>query len=138
MKKIAKITTVVLTFLCALMMFCACRNYSSVKKAFENAGYTEDTSITEYQEQYKDLLSEEKENGEVETVATLHVLSKGLLGGTVVVIEFNSTKALQEKYEESATLQGIIKDLQKSDYVNGTCVLLLNLSTDGLEIFKNA
>ncbi|MBO5525514.1 MAG: hypothetical protein J5993_02060 [Clostridia bacterium] len=138
MKKITKITAILAALLCALVALCACSNYGSVRKAFEKAGYAEDQSIQEYQGRYGDLLTEENEKGEKVTVATLHVLSKGLLGGTVVIIEFQSTKKMQEKYNESATLQGLITDLQKSDYVNGACVLLLNLSNDGLEIFKNA
>lgn len=138
MKKIARITTIFVAMLCALVMLCSCSNYKSVQRAFEKAGYTESQTVQDYQKQYGNLLTTENEKGESVTVATLHVLSKGLLDGTVVIVEFNSSKELAEKFKENNTLQGIVKDMENSDYVNGTCVLLLNLSKDGLEIFKNA
>ncbi len=137
MKKTFKIASVLAVVVCALLCFCACSSYSKVLKAFEKEGYSESDTVSTYQEQIKGYIGEtDEESGDV----TVHVLYKGdgLLKQVVVIAEFASSKALEEKYAESADLQNLVKDLQNSDYVNGNCVLLLNLATDGLTIFKNA
>jgi hypothetical protein len=73
----------------------------------------------------------------------------GLLGGiagaiesllkTVVVLEFESdddlTKAIAE--DGSETLKGLLKDVQKSEYVNGNC-LLVTIDPTAKEIFSRA
>lgn len=141
MKKQLRICAVIATLVCALICFCSCGKYNSILKAFEDAGYTESDTATDIQQSVKDMVFGKDEDGnEDRSDVTLHVLYKGdgLVKATVIIAEFKSDKALEERYEESKDLQNLVKDLQNSDYVNGNCVLVFNLASDGLTIFKNA
>ncbi len=144
MKKSLRISAIIVTLICALICLCSCSNYNAILRAFEKEGFTESDTVESYQDQFHDMLYGSEEDGETDVNKIhIHVLYKGsgLLKSVAVIAEFESSKALQEKYEESADLQNLVKDLQSSDYVNGTCVLLLNidlLGADILEIFKNA
>lgn len=93
-----------------------CNSFNGIKKNFENAGYTysEEVNTT-----IKSLLTEfEKED----VVVTPHVFTKSL--NIAVVLEFKSTKEMNQQIEESETLKGLLKDFQKSDFVKGNCVLI--------------
>ena len=64
------------------------------------------------------------------------------VGGYVLILEFASTGDIDKIFGEdgSETIKGIIKDAQKSDYVNGNCVLApltLAYAEEALELFKN-
>ena len=50
MKKKVTLLTVLLLTLSMLFALTACSSYGSIKKAYENAGYTESESIQEYQD----------------------------------------------------------------------------------------
>lgn len=141
MKRQLRICALIATLICAFICFCGCSNYNSILKAFEDAGYTESDTVSDVQQSIKDMVFGKDENGnEDKSDVTLHVLYKGsgLIKASVVIAEFKSSKALEERYEESNDLKNLVKDLQNSDYVNGNCVLVVNLASDGLEIFKNA
>ena len=55
------------------------------------------------------------------------------------VIEFASDKELKKALEESETLKGMISDAQKSDVVNGNCVLFVGINyAKQIEIFNKS
>lgn len=136
MKKVLKTGLLAALCLLTVLSFAACSKFGGVKKAFEKAGYT-------YSEEANDTVNkikEELKDADGNTIpVTPHLFTKSL--SVVIVFEFKSSKELEKAVEESATLKGFVKDVQKSDYVNGNCVLftldLLNLSSI-VEIFKNA
>lgn len=115
MKKYFRIGSLfLLVFLATFLV--GCNSFNGIKKNFEDAGYTysEDVNTT-----IKSLLTEfEKED----VVVTPHVFTKSF--NIAVVLEFKSTKEMNQQIEESETLKGLLKDLQKSDFVKGNCVLI--------------
>ena len=119
MKRKVTLLTVLMLTLSMLFALTACSSYGSIKKAYEDAGYTESESVQEYQDEIVEAMGEDYEN-----VCTIHLFTKDLLD-FALILEFHSTKDLEEAYESSETLKGLVKDLQNSDLVNGNCVLFL-------------
>lgn len=140
MKHMIKVVALLLV-LVSVFSLVSCSSYSRVEKNFKNAGYevvdtSDDSSVKS--------ITAELEKGEIKF--TMHLFKKsgaGLLGADVyaAVIEFASDAEFDKAFGEdgSATLKGLITDAQKSDYVNGTCVLIplsiTNLS-EQKKIFK--
>jgi hypothetical protein len=128
----------------------SCSTYGSILDEFEAEGYTE---VSTDEDATAKTLVAETQKGNLN--CTVHVLKapveegNGLLGGiagaiesllkTVVVLEFESdddlTKAIAE--DGSETLKGLLKDVQKSEYVNGNC-LLVTIDPTAKEIFSRA
>lgn len=142
MKK--KLTTffsslVLVTLMLALLA--GCSSYSSIKSAFQKAGYSESQSIEEYQDDILKCLNANSEE-EIKSICTVHVFTKpGTLlpvATVAIVFEFSSTDKMKETIEKSAMLKGAIKDIQNSDYVNENCVLLPLATRESVEIFKKA
>lgn len=145
MKKFLKGSIIAALCLTMLFSLTACNKFNSVKKAFEKEGYTysdeENSSLSSLQASFED------EDGKGASV-TVHVFTKkdGVLGEQSVlfaVLEFKSTKELNQELEDNETLKGMLKDSQKSDYVNGNCIFvpILGLPTPmqtARDIFKNA
>ena len=134
-KKLAMLFSSLALVLVMIATLCACSTYGKVKRAYEKEGWTEDSSLVESQqallttalgEDYKD-------------VCTVHALKKGdsLLAPVVIILEFDSTKEMNEEIEKSDYLKTKLKDAQKSDYVSGTCILLFHSTPEGKEIFKS-
>ena len=67
-------------------------------------------------------------------VCHVHFASK--TASHALIFEFNSTKDMEEQINKSETLKGIIKDLQKSDLVNGNCCIV-SISPEALKIFRD-
>lgn len=143
MKKFLKGSIIAALCLTMLFSLTACNKFNSVKKAFEKEGYTysEETNnnVTSLKESFKD------EDGNTRVDVTPHVFTKkdGLNSVLVIVLEFKSSKELEKELEDNETLKGMLKDSQKSDYVNGNCVCippvgLPTAASAALEIFKNA
>ena len=133
MKRKVTLLTVLMLTLSMLFALTACNSYGSIKKAYEDAGYTESESVQEYQDEIVEAMGEDYEN-----VCTIHLFTKDLLD-FALILEFHSTKDLEEAYESSETLKGLVKDLQNSDLVNGNCVLFLyNPLGNGFSTFVNA
>lgn len=136
MKKFLKSSLLVALCLLTVFSFTACSKFGKVKKAFEKEGYTYSEEANERVNKVKDEFK--KEDG-TEIACTPHLFTKGV--NLVIIFEFKSTKDMEEAVKNSATLKGLVQDVQKSDYVNGNCVFfsfdILNLS-GALEIFKNA
>lgn len=135
MKKTKVIVALVLVVVLAMMLV-GCNKMPSIRKAFEKEGYV-------YSEDMKSLMdSVAAEFEEEEIIVTFHYLYKDLTN-SVVIIEFKTTEDMEKALADSETLQGMLKDAQKSEYVNGNCVCvpftLLPATADAiLEIFKNA
>ena len=125
-----------LTLASLLLVFCflftGCNQYGKIKKAYEDAGYTESTKIEEYQDNIDNILAEEDK----ENIAAMHLFTKDYIN-IAIIVEFKTTQDLTEAIENSATLKGMIQDAQNSDYVNGNCVLIFWL-LDGNTPFRNA
>ena len=139
MKKKVTLLTVLMLTLSMLFALTACSSYGSIKKAYEDAGYTESESIQEYQDKIVEALGEENENYENSCTAHLFVKTEGLFdSGVALILEFHSTKALEEMTENSATFKGVYEDLQKSDWVKENCILLFALGSDSASVFINA
>lgn len=135
-KRLVSIFSTVLLALTLVALLCGCSTYGSVKSAFEKKDYKEAESVETYQTQIKEYLGESSEN------CSVHLFTKGLTDGIAIICEFNTTDEIDQTVKDNKALQDVIKDIQKSDYVNGTCILLpipvLTIGTPVVEIFKNA
>jgi len=135
MKKFTKILALTLVVAMCVVMLVSCSSYGGIKRAFEDAGYTLQNPDNEPTQTIK------TDKGDITvTVHTFQKEGEGLLGSiteglsTATVWEFSSNADLEEALE-SDTLKGIIKDAQKSDVVNGNCVLT-TINPEAIEIFK--
>ena len=125
MKLFTRILAFVLLSVMVLSLV-ACSTYGAIFKNFEEAGYTE---IKDDDNSSVKTITAELEKGDL--TCDVHFLRKedGILNTrNVIILEFSSEKELLEAVEESETLKGMIKDAQKSEFVNGNCVLLPLLS----------
>mgnify|MGYP002520514467 CR=1 FL=1 len=138
MKKFARIIAVALLVVMALSLVSCSSSFGSIKSNFEKHGYTyvkdadsESTSKT---------ITAELEQGDIS--CTPHLFkTDGFLGVDVyaLVLEFGSDKDMQAAMEESATIQGLVKDAQESQLVNGNCLLIpisLTKADDMIKIFN--
>ena len=144
MKNVIKVLALSMVVVLSVLMLVSCSTYGKIESAFEKGGYTLQNADKEATGTIK------TENGEI--TYTIHTFQKesestgnilgDLIGGaqqastTVIIWEFGSDKDLAAAIENNATLSGAIKDAQKSDYVNGNCILFPVVSNEGLEIFK--
>ena len=142
MKKFTKILALTLVVAMCAVMLVSCSSYGKIKKAFEAEGYTLQNPDNE------PTKTIETESGDV--TVTVHTFQKeaestgnvledalggiGQLASTAIVWEFSSSADL-DKALESDTVKGIIKDAQKSDVVNGNCILT-TINADAIAIFK--
>ncbi len=122
-----------------MVMLCSC-GYDKIERDFNKAGYYEvdDDNLSEFAENLKEVWGDKKEE-EIEHFCDLHVMRSG--AKFAIIAEFERNKDMEKMINDSETLKGLIKDIKKSDYVNGNCVLVyssvLSLG-EPLEIFKNA
>ncbi len=114
MKKFRFLAVIALVF--SLVLLAGCSSFNSVKSDFEKADYKYSEKVNDL---VKPLLAEFEED---DVKVTPHVFTKGL--NVAVVLEFQSTKELNKQLEESSTLKGLVKDLQKSELVRGNCLLI--------------
>lgn len=143
MKKKSLLLNCMLLIATLAMIFSACAgsSYSKIKSAYEAKGYTESDKISAYQSQIDAALGDDYESS-----CTVHLMANGL--NVALILEFTSTKRMEEAFENSATLKGLLTDLEnqgvtdairESDYVNGNCVLLFYTPlSDAKTIFKDA
>ena len=138
MKTLTKIISFVLLSVMVLSLV-SCSSFSGIKSNFEKHGYVyvengeNNTLFTK--------INEELQSGEIP--CTFHLFKyegtdekedKGFLGGLLDnitnavdycgVIEFGSSDELEAALEKSAALSGLVKDAQKSNLVNGNCILI--------------
>lgn len=135
MKKFFKALALVLVGIISLT---SCANkWSAIQKAFEKDGYAISNTVEQSAARIEEEINADKEEKE-EMVITVHVMTKNVIQ-VVVILEFKSTKDLQEACEDSSTLKGFIEDSQDSDYVNGNCVLFnITGGETAVTTFKNA
>lgn len=132
MKKKSVLFTCILLAVTMIMVLCGCSTYGSVKKAYEKEGYTENSDLEAYQAQVVEALGEDFKD-----VCSVHLMVKDTIK-VALILEFKSTKEMEEQINESEKLKGMIKDVQKSDLVSGNCVLLFYTPlTDAPDIFKS-
>lgn len=133
MKKVSKIFVAVLCVCLSIVTFTACSKYNALLKAFEKEGFVVSETLEKNNSKMKEDL--EKEDLAVE----LHFLYKDSITSpaAALIIEFKSTKELKEKYNESETLKGFVKDVEnnedaqamydslvKAGYANGNCLIV--------------
>jgi len=128
MKKMTKWLALALVAVMLLTTLVSCgSSFGKIKKNFEDAGYT---YISESDDGTAKTIAAELENGNLEcTVHFFKTEVKVVLVDVPVyamVLEFKSDKELAKAFEEngSATLKGLIKDAQESEYVRDNCVLV--------------
>lgn len=138
-KKLGLIFSSLALVVVMIATLCACSTFGGIKKAFEKEGYKENEDVPAAQEQIvKGIFGED-----ADSYLTVHVFTKSLSVATIV--EFKSTKEMEEKLKELAddeVIGGYVKqsidNLQKCDIVNGNCVLVSGYLTGCITIFKNA
>lgn len=145
-KKLGLIFSSLALVVVMIATLCACSTFGGIKKAFEKEGYKESEDVPAAQEQIvKGIFGED-----ADSYLTVHVFTK-TIGNTSVpssvatIVEFKSTKEMEDKLKELAddeVIGGYVKqsidNLQKCDIVNGNCVLVSGYLTGCITIFKNA
>jgi hypothetical protein len=151
MKKIVKITSLLLvvTTLCLFAM--ACSSYGKLEKAFLNEGFT----VSETMQGLAEDLKTELEKKELEI--TIHGFTKSSTAALVFVFEFKATDDMLEFYKDSDTLQGLLKDIEEEGsakefynelkdkgFAKGNCLIIpigldaetvLDLQRDDVDVF---
>lgn len=130
-KRLVSIFSTVLLALTLVALLCGCSSYGSVKSAFEKEGYKEAENVQTYQTTIKEYLGDDSDN------VTVHVLTKDIVK-VAIIVEFNTTDEMEKTVKDNKMLQDAIKEIEKSDYVNGTCILIPIASPEVVTIFKNA
>ena len=138
MKKFVRVLAVALVAVMVLSFVACSSTFGGIKSNFEKHGYTyvEDADS----ESTSKTITAELEQGDIS--CTPHLFkTDGFLGVDVyaLVLEFGSDKDMQAAMEESATIQGLIKDAQESQLVNGNCLLIpisLTKADDMIKIFN--
>lgn len=115
----------VVLFSLSVFVLGGCSKINSIQKQFEEEGYTSSEQVSSLYEQAISELEEE------DILVKPHLFTKDLK--MAIVFEFRSTKELNEALENNETLQGFVLDMQKTDYVNGNCVLIpIALTSDAI------
>lgn len=111
MKKLCAIAALCLAAVLSLVLVGCGSSYGALKKAFEEAGYTESETL----ESFAETIKEEAEKDSL--AVTVHGMSKvdGYQSNFVVIIEFNSTEDMKKLYDESNTIQGFVKDIEENE-----------------------
>lgn len=146
MKNAVKVIAMVLILSMAAVMLVSCSSFGSIKSNFKKNGYEyvemkDDATDDEAKEANTIVASLEK--GDVSCTAHLFKTTTKVLTADVpvyaLVLEFKSDKELEEALADSETLKGMFKDAQKSDLVNGNCLLIplsLTKYDEMVKIFK--
>lgn len=138
MKNASKLLAFVLVIVTVLSLAACSSKYGALKKAFEKEGYVESEQV----ETWSNTIKAECGKAEDEDMVTnVHVLTKaGSLvfdSKIVLILEFKATDDMIEFYKNSATAQGISKDIsEKTDakafynelveagYAKGNCFVI--------------
>lgn len=134
MKKIT-LKILALTIISAMLMltFVSCSAYGKIEKNFKDAGY----EVVSEDNETANTIKAELEEGEVSV--TVHVFKKSdSILNYAIILEFGSKGDIEKSLEESETLKGFVKDIQKSSLVRDNCVLIpLGLEASSMtEIFN--
>ena len=139
MKTFVRVIAMVILSIMVLSLV-ACSSFGGIKSSFEKNGYTYVENANSDSTAKK--ITAEMEQGEIS--CTPHLFKgegKGLFGGDVYafVLEFDSDADMNKAIEESGTISGLIKDVQKSDLVKRNCLLIpisLTQIDEMIEIFQ--
>lgn len=136
MKRMMSAAVAMLLLLTMVLSLASCSSFGTIKGNFEKAGYELDSKA-------ESTLSLKTNDGEVSV--TVHKFNKKSDGGvldsivsavsTAIVYEFGSDADLQKAMSENEKLMDTFKEAQKSDYINGNCVLM-TLNPDAVKIFN--
>lgn len=131
MKKFIKAFTAVLAVVVLAFALVGCSDkYGSIKKAYENDGYSvTETKVSDYETTLKTFMSDEQYEDIKD--CKLLVANKGIAAAFVVT--FGTVDDMKDFYGSDDNYNNAVKD----GYVNGNC-MLLTLSSSAKEIFKNA
>ncbi|MBR3863898.1 MAG: hypothetical protein IKJ19_02125 [Clostridia bacterium] len=152
MKKLTKLTALLLIVVSLLTVAACSSSYGKLKKAFEAEGYAEVQEMESITASMKEKLEQEADD---KIAIEFHVMQKatGLINlSYVFVIEFNATEDLVEYIKGSETAQGFVKDvandenvkafynsLVEAGYANGNCLVFsLTDSEEVKDIVRNA
>ena len=140
MKKLLMTITSIALLLTLSLSLVACSSYGKIEKALEEIGYAKVESSQEAED-----LEEESE-----VPVTMHVFSNTAKLDMVIVMEFKSTDEMKEYYEDSNTLQGLVKDIKEDGsakefydslvekgYANKNC-LVININPFVADAVKTA
>ena len=154
MKKSIRLINLLLVLVIAATLV-GCSTFNKVDKALVEIGYEK----IENSDEAEDM---EKESEESEVAITVHAYSNAnslsaleiAKINIVLVLEFKATEDMKAYYEDSATLQGLVKDMEEDGsaeefynklvekgYANGNCLVISfnPLSADAVkEAIKNA
>lgn len=129
-----------LVILILMFVLCGCsvNKMNRVKSNFVAAGYTYSQDANKYIE---DIIAKAN-NEDIVFYPHVFILKEGIITNVAVVLEFKSSQKLNEMLKESEMLKGMLKDLKKSDYVYGNCLLipLLPISVtveEMIEVFQS-
>lgn len=110
MKKLTRVLALVLLVAAAATLLVSCNKYPALKKAFEKEGYKENTALENVSTKIKEELEKD------DLTVTLHLLTKESNGLTsVLIIEFKATEDMKKAYDDSATIQGLVKDISSNE-----------------------
>ncbi len=141
--KFFKLLTLMLVGVMLVMTLASCSSYGKIKSNFKSEGYIE---LESEENDTAKTITAELEKGNIS--CEVHFLQKKLdddassidkianAATTVIILEFSSDKEIVEAVKESGTLSGIIKDVQKSEYVRDNCILIPLLNTNAKDIFN--
>lgn len=129
MKHLTRVLALVLLVAAMATLLVSCNKYPSLKKAFEKEGYKESSTVEGIFADVKTALEKD------ELSVNLHVMVNGLK--SALIIEFKATEDMKKAYDDSATLQGALKDisenkdaqafvdaLENAGYAKGNCLVV--------------
>lgn len=129
MKHLTRVLALALLVAAMATMLVSCNKYPSLKKAFEKEGYTESSTMEGIFADVKKALEKD------ELSVNLHVMVNGIK--SALIIEFKATEDMKKAYDDSATIQGLVKDvssnedaqafvkaLEDAGYAKGNCLVL--------------
>ena len=110
MKKTIKILSLILVFVLSFSMM-ACSSFGKVEKTLNELGYIEMNASEEGEQIQKEseIVVNAHFFSNAESISALELYKLT----TVVVFEFNSTDDMLEFYNDSETLQGLMKDIEE-------------------------
>lgn len=132
MKKFLKVFAAAIAVVVLAFALVGCGDkYGSIKKAYENAGYTvTEAAVSDKESELRVYISEEQYNKIKD--AKLMVCNNNIL--LAFVISLGSTDKLKDYYGSEEAYNEAVE----GGYVNGNCILLFGTTSAVREIFQKA
>ena len=141
MKNTLKITALVLALVTVLCLLVSCgTSFGGIRANFEKHNYELKSSEPGKIEYDGKVLNYTIHTFQVKTDSSGNIFGDfigGLTGlaSTAIVWEFASNADLNAALEQNDTLKGLLESAQKTDFVNGNCVLL-TANPEAIKLFK--